>query len=352
MKTSEAAANTINETNYSGFKAKMERKKQQKEATQKAVEAANLICPDKPHKHYFHRLGENITTHWMLYVMALPVIIYFLVFKYFPMYGIVIAFQNFVPARGFMGSTWVGLTHFKSFFHDPYFFRLLKNTIILNLYDLVIGFPVPIIFALLLNEVRFTKFKKSVQTFTYMPHFVSTMVICGLVTTFLKTDGVITYIISIFGGEATNYLGKPDAFRNVYTFMNVWQEFGWGSIIYFASLTSIDPTYYEAASIDGATRWQKMWNITLPSITPTIVTLLILRMGRMMTIGFEKIILLYNPVTYETADVISTYVYRRGLQQFDYSYSAAVGLFNAIINLLMIVIANTISKKVNNSSIW
>lgn len=301
---------------------------------------------------YFHRLIANIKKHPTLYIMSLPVIIYFIVFHYFPMYGIIIAFQNFAPMKGFLGSPWVGLQHFQEFFSDMYCFRIIKNTILINLYGLIFGFPVPIIFALLLNEIRQVKYKKVVQTITYMPHFISTVVVCGLVVTFLKSDGIITYIITLFGGEATNYLGKANAFRSIYTAMNIWQDFGWGSIIYFAALTNIDPTYYEAASIDGANRFRKAINITLPCLLPTIVTLLILRIGRMMSLGFEKIILLYNPLTYKTADVISSYVYRKGIQEFSYSYSSAVGLFNAIINLSLIVMANRISRKVNDTSIW
>ncbi|MEG0566568.1 MAG: ABC transporter permease subunit [Lachnospiraceae bacterium] len=306
----------------------------------------------KKKDRFLRCLKSNLQKHPTLYFMAVPVFIYYFVFHYLPMYGIIIAFQNFVPARGILGSEWVGFKHFIDFFSDPYFMRVVKNTFALNIYDLIFGFPIPIIFALLLNEITRTKYKKFVQTVTYMPHFISTMVICGLATTFLKSDGVITYIITLFGGEATNYLGKPEAFRSIYTIMNIWQEFGWGSIIYIAALTSVDPVLYEAASIDGANRFQKAVKITLPCISPTIVTLLILRMGKMMTLGFEKIILLYNPLTYDTADVISSYVYRRGLQQFDYSYGAAVGFFNAVINFALLIIANNISKKINNSSIW
>lgn len=303
-------------------------------------------------KCFVGRLWKNMKKHPMLYAMALPVVIYYVVFKYFPMYGLLIAFQNFKPALGLFESEWVGFQNFTDFFSNREFFRLIRNTFVLNFYNLLFGFPLPIIFALLLNEIKGSRFKKTVQTVTYMPHFISAMVVCGLVSTFLRSDGVITYILTLFGAEAKNYLGEADAFRTIFTSMNVWQEFGWGSIIYFASLSSIDPTLYEAASIDGANRFKKVLHITLPGLAPTIVTLLILRMGNMMTLGFEKIILLYSPLTYETADVISSYVYRQGLQQYNYSYGAAVGLFNSIINLIFLIGANCINRKINNSSLW
>lgn len=301
----------------------------------------------------FSRLIDNILKHKLLYIMALPVIVYYVVFHYAPMYGVVIAFQQFVPTKGFFGSEWVGFKHFIDFFNDVYFFRIVRNTFLLNVYDLIFGFPVPIIFALLLNEVKVNWFKKVTQTVTYMPHFISAVVVCGIVADFTTPNGLISQIVSnLTGQESLNLLGSAAAFPAIFTVMNIWQGFGWGSIIYFASMSSIDPTLYEAASIDGATKLKQVIHITIPGIAPTIVIMLILRMGQMMSLGWEKIILLYSPLTYETADVISTYTYRRGLLEMNYSFGAAVGLFNSVINLILILTANTISRKVNDTSMW
>ena len=269
------------------------------------------------------------------------------------MYGALMAFEKYVPVKGIFGSKWVGLRNFSLFFKDIYCWRVIRNTFLINVYGLVFGFPIPILFALMLNEVRFSPFKKLAQTITYMPHFISTVVVCGLVADFVDSSGAITAIISgITGAPAQNLLAMPENFRPIYTIMNIWKEFGWGSIIYFAALSGVDPQLYEAAAMDGAGRFQKILHVSLPSILPTVVTLLVLRLGRMMSTGYEDIILLYQPITYETADVISSYVYRRGLQEFDYGYSAAVGLFNSVINLAFILTANNISKRVNNASIW
>ena len=301
----------------------------------------------------FKSLKKNIIKHPTLYLMALPVLLYYIIFKYIPMYGIVIAFERFVPAKGIFGSVWVGLDNFKMFFKDMYFSRIFFNTLILNLYDIVLGFPVPIIFALLLNEISSNKFKRLTQSITYMPHFVSAVVVCGIVAIFMRTDGVITSLWSSLTGNApTNLLGIPGNFRMTYTLMNIWQQFGWGSIIFFAAMTNIDPSMYEAASIDGASRFRKVISITLPSITPTIVMLFILRIGRIMSLGFEKIILLYSPITYSTANVISSNTYRRGLIEMNYSFGAAVGLFNSVINMIMILLANYVSRKLNETSLW
>ena len=295
---------------------------------------------------------KNLTSHPMLYAMALPVVAYYLIFHYAPMYGMVMAFQRFVPARGFFRSEWIGLQHFRAFFTDYYFFRLVRNTLVINVYQLVFGFPVPVIFALLLNELRRLPFKKTIQTITYMPHFISAVVVCGLVIEFTKSSGLITHFAVMLGARPGNLLARPELFRGIFVTQNIWQQFGWGSIIYVAALSGIDPALYEAATIDGANRWRQALHITLPGIAPTIIILLILRMGQMMSLGWEKIILLYSPLTYETADVISTYVYRRGLIQFDYSYAAAVGIFNSLINFALLVSANWISRRVNETSMW
>ena len=296
---------------------------------------------------------RNMRKYPVLYIMAVPVLAYFLVFHYVPMYGALMAFERYVPAKGIWGSQWVGFRNFRLFFQDVYCWRVIRNTFLINLYGLVFGFPVPVIFALLLSEVQNAPFKKTAQTITYMPHFISVVVVCGLVVDFVDSDGVITTLFSkITGKLASNLLANPACFRPIYTAMNIWKEFGWGSIIYFAALSGVNLELYEAASMDGAGRMQQVLHVSIPAILPTVVTLLVLRLGSMMSAGYEQIILLYQPITYETADVISSYVYRRGLQEFDYGYSAAVGLFNSVINLAFILTANAVSRKVNETSIW
>ncbi|WP_129724921.1 ABC transporter permease [Xylanivirga thermophila] len=287
-----------------------------------------------------------------VYLMALPILAYYIIFCYIPMYGVTIAFKDFSIKLGILKSPWAGFKYFKDFFNSYYCLRVIKNTLLLNLYDLLWGFPAPIILALLLNELRNQKFKRCVQTVTYLPHFVSMVVICGIIIEFVSTDGLINVLLSYLGIEPSNMLTRPELFRTIYISSGIWQGIGWGSIIYLAALTGIDPALYEAATIDGAGRWKQTLHVTLPGIAPTIIILLILRLGSMMSVGFEKILLLYNPMTYETADVISTYVYRKGLLDFDYSYSAAVGLFNSIINFLLLIIANTLSRKLTEESLW
>jgi len=242
--------------------------------------------------------------------------------------------------------------HFLCAKSEYYFFRLLRNTFLLNLYGLIFSFPAPIILALLLNELKVEWFKRTVQTISYLPHFISTVVICGMLVNFLSPEGLINTLLGILGVEPKAWLRVPEAFRIIYVGSGIWQEVGWGSIIYLAALSNIDPQLYEAATIDGANRWQKMWHITIPGIIPTIIIMFILRMGSMLSVGAEKVILLYNPTIYEVADVISTFVYRRGLMENDYSFSAAVGLFNSVINFMFLIIANTISRRVSESSLW
>ncbi len=315
--------------------------------------ASDQMNQDMEKLNIFVKIWKNMKRHKTIYYMALPIFLYYIIFHYLPMYGIVIAFMDYKPARGFSGSEWVGFENFIKFFENPYFFRVVRNTFLLNVYQVVIGFPIPIVFALILNEIQSVKYKKVVQTVTYMPHFVSAVVICGIFITFLRTDGIFSYFYALLMGEdATNLLSKPELFRGVFTGMNIWQQFGWGSIIYFAALAGIDPTLYEAAAIDGANRLQRVIKITLPSLAPTIVTLFILRIGRMMTMSFEKIILLYNPSIYETADVISSFVYRKGILEQNFSYGTSVGLFNSVINLSLILLANYISRRINDTSLW
>lgn len=297
-------------------------------------------------------LVDNMREHPVLYLMALPVIVYYIVFHYAPMYGLIIAFKNYVPARGIMGSKWVGMNHFVKFFNDMYFTRLIRNTLIINIKLLLFGFPIPIVFAILLSEMRIEWFKRTVQTVTYMPHFISAVVVCGIFLDFTKSNGIITWVTTLFGGEKIDLLTRAENFQPIFVGMNVWQEFGWDSIIYFAALSAIDPTMYEAAMIDGASRFKRVLHITIPSLMPTITILLVLRIGNMMSLGWERIVLMYNPLIYETSDVISSYVYRRGLVEFNYSYSAAVGMFNSICNVVLLTGANYASRKFTNSSLW
>ena len=301
---------------------------------------------------YGSMLLKDFKKNHLIYLMGLPVLAYYLIFHYGPMYGVIIAFKNFSPGRGILGSSWVGFRWFQDFFNSYYFGRLLRNTLLINILNLIFSFPAPIILALLLNELRSQKFKKTVQTISYMPHFISLVVICGMIHDFTARDGVINDIIAWFGGEPDTMLLRPELFRPIYIISGIWQGIGWGSIIYLAALSGIDPELYQASLIDGANRWDQVWHITLPGIMPTIVILLILRIGSMMSVGHEKIILLYNASTYETADVISSFVYRKGLLEANYSYSAAVGLFNSVINFILIITANWISRNVNETSLW
>lgn len=307
----------------------------------------------KPRKHWWQLLWDNMKKHPLLYLMALPDLAWMAIYQYGPMYGVIIAWKRYVPARGILGSQWVGWKNFLDFLNDPYFFRVVRNTLSINFWLLIIAFPAAILFALLLNEIRMPRFKRTIQMVTYMPHFISAMVLCGLAVDFFKSNGLITYfMVNVFGMQKENMLSIPGYFQPIYVALQVWQETGWDSIIFVAALSGIDPTLYEAAIMDGANRLKRAWYVTIPSIMPTVVILLILRIGNMMSLGWEKIILLYNPMTYETADVISSYVYRRGLIQFDYSFSTAAGLFNSVVNFLLLIIANAISRRVNETSLW
>ncbi|PYY25969.1 ABC transporter permease [Paenibacillus illinoisensis] len=298
------------------------------------------------------RFVRDFMMNKYLYIMMIPVIGYYLIFHYGPMYGAMIAFKDYSPMKGILGSDWVGLKHFEEFFNSYYFLRVLKNTLLISLYTLVFEFPAPIILALLINEVRKRTFKRVVQTITYMPYFISLVVICGIITDFTNADGLINRLIMILGYDGQAMLQKPELFRPIYVLSEIWQRIGWESIIYIAALMSIDLEQYEAAKIDGASRLKQMFHITLPGLLPIITIMFILRMGNMLNVGFEKIILLYNPVTYETADVISSFVYRKGLLEFGWSYSSAVGLFNSVINLVLLISANYISRRVSQNSLW
>lgn len=302
-------------------------------------------------------LGKRIAKDWRnfggAYIMALPVVVFYALFSYKPLAGAIIAFMDYKPRRGIFGSKWVGFKHFENFFSSFYFERLLTNTMTISLCGLLFAFPCAIIFALMLNEVRSNKLKRTVQTISYMPHFISLVVVCSMVKLFVGSDGFITRILNFFGGNFDqSLLNLNSAFVPIYIISDIWQEMGWNCIIYLAALAGIDPELYEAARIDGANRWKQTIHVTLPGIARTVVLLLILRIGSLMSVGHEKIILLYNDYTMETADVISSYVYRRGLINGDYSFSTAVGLFNSVINFALVIIANKISNKVSGYGIW
>lgn len=302
------------------------------------------------------KIGRMVKKDWRqnksLYVLIIPVIAFYVLFSYKPMYGALIAFKNYTPALGFSGSPWVGLDNFKRFFNGIYVGRLFRNTVLLSFYNLLFGFPAPIILALMLNEVKSKKFKSLTQTITYLPHFISMIVIAGMITNFCMTKGIINDIIVFFGGTASPLMQNPKYYRTIYIVSSIWQQIGWGSIIYLSALSGVDSQLYEAASIDGAGKWKQLLHVTIPGITPTIVIMLVMKIGHLMSMGYEKTILLYNPSTYETADIISSYVYRVGLLDQDWSYSTAIGLFNSVINLALIIFANKMSKKLTETSLW
>lgn len=297
-------------------------------------------------------LSRDFQKNKIIYLFIGVGFLYYLIFHYGPMFGIVMSFQDYSPGKGFLGSDWVGLENFREFISSIYFWRVFRNTILINLYQLIFGFPFPILLALLLNEISSNAYKRVVQTVTYLPHFISIMVISGMIIDFTAKNGLFNNFIAFLGGERRNLLMEPSLFRPIYVGSGIWQGTGWSSILYIAALSGINQELYEAATIDGAGRWKKMIHVTLPGIMPTVVIMLILQIGQMMNVNFEKIILLYNPVTYETADVISSFVYRKGILEADFSYSAAVGLFNSLINCCLLILANSISKKVNETSLW
>jgi len=301
---------------------------------------------------------KNFWPNRYLFLMFLPGLLYFIIFCYIPMGGIIIAFKDYSPWIGILKSPWVGLKHFQDFFSSPYAWRLIRNTLLLNIYGLIFGFPIPIIFALLLNELASEWYKKMVQTLTYFPYFLSMPIVAGLVIQLLSPSSGIINIILVkwFGREPIYFLTKPEYFRTIYISANVWRSMGYSAIIYLAALTGIDPTLYEAAIIDGANRWQRVRFITLPGLTPTITILLILSMGSILSVGIDLILLLYNPMTYETADVIGTFVYRRGIAGIggapDLGLGTAVGLFQSVVGLVTIMLVNSIARRISETSLW
>ena len=287
-----------------------------------------------------------------LYLMLLLPIVYFIIFKFVPIYGLQISFRDFRVKKGIWGSDWMGLSHFAKYMSEPEFWRLVKNTLVLGFEQVIFTFPAPIIFALLLNEIKSKLGQALVQNITYLPHFISTVVIASMITNFMASDGIINQFIVALGGESYIYMQDPDWFRPIYLISNVWQGLGWSAIIYCAALTGVDEQLYEAAVIDGAGRWQQTIHITLPAILPTISIMLIMAMGNVMSVSFEKVLLLQNPLTYDTSDVISTYVYRKGLTGGQYSYSTSIDMFSTVTNFCFIIAANYISRLIGETSLW
>jgi putative aldouronate transport system permease protein len=306
----------------------------------------------KPRKLTWEEKKKLIRKSRYLYLLLVIPTIYYILFHYLPMYGVIIAFKNYNVGTGILKSRWVGGKWFLKFLKDAYFWKLVRNTLLLNIYNLLWGFPVPILLALMLNELTNAKFKRAIQTVSYLPHFISTVVVCGMVVNFLSMDGIFNQILGALGLTKIQFLMYPQYFRTIYISSEIWQTCGWTSIIYLAALTSVDRQIEEAAMIDGANRYQRMLHVTLPAISPTISIMLIMQLGKLMSIGYEKIILLYNGSTYETADVISTYVYRRGILSNDFSYATAVGLFQSVIGVVLLIAANKISKKISETSLW
>ena len=299
------------------------------------------------------RISVEVKRHWQLYLMLVLPVTYLIIFAYFPMGGAIIAFKDYSIRGGIWGSEWVGLKHFKNFFTTPDFKNLMTNTLALSLYSLIISFPMPILLALAINEMRGRHYKKMVQMVTYLPYFISTVVLVGIMQNiFSVRTGLVNNIITLFGGTAVDFMGKPELFRSLYVWSGVWQGMGYSAVIYIAALASVDISQTEAAIIDGAGRFARVWNVDIPAIMPTIVIQLILAVGSIMCLGFEKVYLMQNPVNMQSSEIISTFVYKRGLINFQYSYATAVGLFNSVCNLVLIVLANMFSKKVNETSLW
>ncbi len=296
---------------------------------------------------------KSLRRNWDLYLLILPILVFFFVFSYMPMYGIVIAFKDYIAAKGIWGSPWVGFAHFQRFFESIYFERTIKNTLGISLYSLIVGFPMPILLALMINEVHHLPFKRTVQTVTYAPYFISQVVMCGMIIIFIRPDaGFINMLLKAMGQEQIAFIIEPAWFKTIYVWSGVWQNTGWGTIIYIAARSGLDQQMYEAAQIDGANKIQKIWHITLPCLMPTAILLLIMNCGSLMSVGFEKVFLLQTPLNMEASDVISTYTYRAGMIDANYSYSAAIGLFNSVINFVILFIVNQISKRVSSISLF
>lgn len=299
------------------------------------------------------KIVHHLRREWQLYVMLLPTIIWFIVFLYKPMYGLQIAFKDYSIFKGVANSPWIGLEHFTYLFDNDQFLRAVMNTIQISALNLLFGFPAPIILALMFNEVLHATYKKTAQTIVYLPHFISSVIIAGIViTAFSPSVGVVNTLLEWFGIDAIYFLTKPEWFRPIFVGTGIWQEAGFGSIVFLAAIAGVSPSLYESAVVDGANRWQMMWKITIPSILPTILIMLIIRIGNIMEVSFELVILLYQPATYSTADVVNTFVYRQGLQSGQYDFAAAAGLFNALVAFVLVMVANSLSRRYSRVSLW
>lgn len=323
-----------------------ERSKQAVDYRRKYVEAGHRGA-------FLHNLRADFLRNKLAYFLFLPILAYLIIFNYLPMAGLLTAFENFKPRLGIFGSKWVGLQNFKTFFSSIFFKQLFTNTIVLSLLDIVFCFPAPIIFALLLNEVRQRHFKKTVQTISYMPYFLSAVVVCGIFTDFCQAGGVFSALAErITGVQNITLIGNPKTFRIVYIILNLWQGFGYGSIIYLSTLSSVDAQLYEAAALDGATRWKQTLHVTLPALKPMILFSLMMRIASILAVSTDKILLLYSPATYETADVLGTYIYRVGVTGGQYGLTTAVGLLNSVIGFILLLVANSVSRKYSDFSLF
>lgn len=318
------------------------------------IASANSMKVQKKHS-IAHRIKHKLITRgeWQLYLLILPVVVYFIIFHYAPMYGVQIAFRNYSITRPILDSKWVGLSYFQRFLNSPMFPQLMRNTIVLSFYDLLIGFPFPVIFAVILNQTQSKRLVKFSQTVTFAPYFISMVVLVGMLYLFLSpSSGIVNKFLEMLGFDAIYFMAESKWFRHVYVLSNVWQKTGYQAIIYFAALTSVDPGLYEAATIDGATRLQKIWYIDLPSITPTLVTMLLLNVGRMLNIDTQRTLLMQAATNLETSEILGTYVYKVGLINAQFSYSTAIDLFKTLINLTLLIITNFVSKKLTEESLW
>ena len=316
------------------------------------MKPAVISCKNQSDIQRKNKLYKQLLEHWQLYVMVLPALIYLIIFAYKPMYGVIIAFKDYSMRKGILGSDWVGFINFTRLFSSYWFPIILKNTVTISLLSLIVGFPAPILLALMVNEIKSEKIKRTFQTVSYAPHFISTVVIVGMIVEFSSVDGIFNDIRATFGLDRIPLMAKKEYFRTLYVGSGIWQGLGWGSIIYLAALSGVSPTLYDVADIDGANRWQKMIHITWPAIKPTTTILLILNLGGILGVGFQKILLMYNTNVMEVADVISTYVYREGIQGARFEYTTAIGLFISAISFVFVYSANLISRKVSENSLW
>lgn len=331
----------------------MTQKERDGSASSKKVRAKPLVNQKPNFAARMQLLGYRMKQDWQIYAMLLPTIVWFLLFLYKPMYGLQIAFKDYSVFKGILGSEWIGYEHFQYLFGSDQFLRAVRNTIQISGLSMLVGFPAPIILALMFNEILKQTFKKTAQTIVYLPHFISSVIIAGIViTAFSPSAGVVNTLLGLFGFEPIYFLTKPEWFRPIFIGTTIWQEAGFSSIVFLAAIAGVNPSLYESAVVDGASRWQMIWRITIPSILPTIIIMLIIRIGNLMEVSFEMIILLYQPATYETADVVNTFIYRQGIQGGQYDVAAAAGLFNAVVAFVLVMTANTISKRYSRTSLW